>query len=252
MQVYFPKNIFTALIYNSLAPELTGVINFIPASLISKKLSENDNSIGLIPSFDLLKHKDYFVSKSFGISFENSLCNSYLYFQTHGKQIKDLGITGDVSSNEVIGCKLILKELYTTEINISLLTDSPGNSNNDLLVVGDENFISGKYNKAISLAEEIIEVISLPYVNFALASTNELLLLDFAPYTISLQAKIYDKVDNGEFGLNFTEEVKQYFKENISSFICNLDEQDVDGLDQLLRLPFYHDLIQEIIEIKFV
>jgi len=67
-----------------------------------------------------------------------------------------------------------------------------------------------------------------------------------------LQAKIYDKVDNGEFGLNFTEEVKQYFKENISSFICNLDEQDVDGLDQLLRLPFYHDLIQEIIEIKFV
>lgn len=252
MLIYFPKNIFTELIYNSLSPEISGQVEFIPASLISKKLSKNDNSIGLIPSFDLLKHKDYFVSKSFGISFENSLCNSYLYLQTEGGQIKELNLLGDVSSNEVIGSKLILKELYSTEVNIGLITDASDGKNKDLLIVGDENFTSGKYVKGLSLAEEITEVLSLPYVNFALASTSELHIRDFIKSTVGLQAAIYDRVEKGEHNLNLPDDAKLYFRENISSFICNLEEQDLDGLDQLLKLPFYHNLIQEIVEIKFV
>lgn len=56
-------------------------IEFTSAALISKKLVEDENAIGLIPTLDLLAHKDLFVSSKVGISFNALLSNSYIHFK---------------------------------------------------------------------------------------------------------------------------------------------------------------------------
>jgi len=252
MKVFFPQNIFTDLIKNSFDKSTASQISFLHSSLITGEVLKNSGSVGLIPTMDLIRHKDLFVSRSFGISFEQSLCNSYLYFHTHGKDIKELNLIGDVSSNEAIGGKLILKELYGVDVQMNLLT---GNSNTDgknILCAGDANFDDDKFLTGISFAEEIIEVFSLPYVNFVLVSKDQVVLEDFHSSIIDIQTKVYNRVEDENFGNQLSAKSKEKIKESISSFICKLDEQDMDGIDQLLRLAFYHEIISEIIEVKFV
>ena len=252
MKIFFPQNIFAELIKNSFNEGMASQINFLPSSLITSEILKSPDSVGLIPTMDLITHKDFFVSKSFGISFEESLCNSYLYFHTHGKDIKDLSLVGDVSSNEVIGGKLILKELYGVDVQINLLTGKQNVSEKNMLSVGDINFENDKFLTGISFAEEIIEVLSLPYVNFVLASTELTALESFHNSINDIQSKIYKLAESDTFGKHLSAKAKEKIKESISSFICNLDGQDFDGIDQLLRLAFYHEIIPEIIEVKFV
>ncbi len=255
MNIYFPENIFTESIKNSLPEETAAQIRFLPSSLITNELLKNprpDGAVGLIPTMDLITHKDLFVSRSFGISFEDSLCNSYLYFHTHGKEINELYLNGDVSSNEALGAKLILKELYASDVQINILAGDKNSATENTLSVGDINFKDDNFLNGISFAEEIIEVLSLPYVNFVLASAEEKPLNDFHRLMNDVQTKAYNFAEQGKFGRDLSEKAKLVIKENISSFICNLDEQDIDGIDQLLRLPFYHEIISDIIEVRYV
>ena len=252
MNIFFPQNIFTELIKSSFDERVASQISFLPSSLITSKVLENPDSIGLIPTMDLIRHKDLFVSKSFGISFEESLCNSYFYFYTHGKEMKEISLIGDVSSNEAIGGKLILKELYSVDVQVNLLASDQNRSEKNILSAGDINFNDDIFLTGISFAEEIIEVLSLPYVNFVLASKNQTMLEDFHSFVKGIQARIYNQVEEENFGSRLSTEAKKRIKESISSFVCNFDEQDMDGIDQLLRLAFYHEIISEIIEVKYV
>lgn len=252
MPVYFPQNIFTQLIKNSVGENVASQINFLPSSLITFEILKDSDSVGLIPTMDLLRHKDLFVSKSFGISFEESLCNSYLYFPSHGKDIKKLNLTGDVSSNEAILGKIIIKELYGVDVQINILTENQNSGGENMLSVGDINFEKDKFLAGISFAEEVIEILSFPYVNFVLVSTEKTVLENFHHSIGNIQSKLYTQAEDENFGNHLSGRAKEKIKESMSSFICNLDEQDLDGIDQLLRLAFYHEIISEIIEVKFV
>ncbi len=252
MSIYFPQNIFTEAIKNSLPDKIAAQIRFLPSSLIAGELLKNHDTIGLIPTMDLIAHKDLFVSRSFGIAFEDSLCNSYLYYHTHGREVNELSLNGDVSSNEVLGAKLILKELYSSDVQISLLTGNKDEGTKNILSAGDINFKDDNFLKGISFAEEVIEVLSLPYVNFVLASVQKSALESFHRSINDIQTKVYNLGEEGKFGSDISEAAKQVIKENISSFICNLDEQDIDGIDQLIRLPYFHKIIPDIIEVRYI
>ena len=252
MIIYFPQNIFTDLIKNALPEKLSIRIKFQPSSLITSEILKDPNSIGLIPTLDLIRHNDLFVSKNFGISFEESMCNSYLYYSSERKDFEDLYIIGDISSNEAVGAKLILKELYGLELKINLLIDYTKAIGKNILSVGDINFENDKYINGISFAEEITEVLSLPYVNFVLASLNQKSIEDFHKSIGNVQTNIYNNVETDNFSANLSDNARQMFKENISSFICNLDGQDIEGINQLLRLPFFHEIISDIIDVRYV
>ena len=53
----------------------------IPSSVIVKQISNNQNSVGLIPTLDLLSNKDLFISSELGISFDALLSNAYIHFK---------------------------------------------------------------------------------------------------------------------------------------------------------------------------
>ena len=86
-------------------------ISYHPSSMLSKELEKNTDAIALVPVMDLINHKDFFISSKLGISFENLLCNSYLYYNSDEKIFKDLFLFGDISSQEVILSRIIFKEL---------------------------------------------------------------------------------------------------------------------------------------------
>ena len=64
MNLAIPQNIYSALFAMALPDELKEGVNVKASSLIAKELKEGRHDVGLIPSCDLLTHKDLFISKT--------------------------------------------------------------------------------------------------------------------------------------------------------------------------------------------
>ena len=252
MRLVFPNNFITRLIIDAAPIELKGSIEFKPSSLLTSEILKDDNAAALIPVTDLLKYHDLFVSKSFGISFEGSLCNSFIYFSSGEWKINEIYLSGDITTLEAIFVKILFKEIYDSETEIKINTSSKLPIDNNSLLVGDENFHGNLLSRGISFSDEIIELISLPFVNFILASKNEKKLKEINEQLPNIQNGIYESIEQGKIDPDFSEAASEYIKKNVSSIVLNLDTNDIEGINQLIRLPYYHGIVKEIIEIKLV
>ena len=248
MKIVFPENIFTSIIALFLPEELRNHLSFQPASSISAALDKEKNSIGLIPALDILNHRELMISQKYGISFEGSLCNTYIYF-SENRSINSLNIAGDVSSSEVILSRILFKEVYNVEVEAAL-SASLNKENNNLIIAGNKNFYDDRFFGGISFSEEMIELLSLPYVNYVLASQEKELIKTLEPVLIEKIPDVYDT--SGKLGqyFSFSEKTLDYIKHNVSSLVLELDDQDMEALNQLLLLPYFHGVIKEIIEPK--
>lgn len=232
-----------------LPEELRNNLSFQPASSISAALDKEKNSIGLIPALDILNHRELVVSRKYGISFEGSLCNTYIYFSKN-RSVKSLNIAGDVSSSEVILSRILFKEIYNLEVEAAL-SASLARENNNLIIAGNQNFYDDRLFDGISFSEEMIELLSLPYINYVLASQDNELIKELEPVLVEKIPDVYDTFDKLEQYFSFSEKTFGYVKQNVSSLVLELDDQDMEALNQLILLPYFHGVIKEIIEPKF-
>ncbi|MFO7446094.1 MAG: hypothetical protein R6W90_06980 [Ignavibacteriaceae bacterium] len=251
MRFFFPQNIFTRLISEHLGEELNPDISFRPSSVLSGELEKNPDAVGLIPVMDLINHKEFFVSSKYGISFENQLSNSYLYYSPEQREIKDIHLFGDISSQEVILSKLLFKELYDTVVQIHLVADN-NISNKNLIISGDQNFADNKFIKGVSLADEVTESLNLPYVNYIFASNKKEVIEELHSGISGIEERIFNDVEGMNIDEKLPELSRDYIKSNISSLVVNFDQQDLEGLEQLIRLPYFHAIIESIVEVKYV
>ncbi|MFZ0452198.1 MAG: hypothetical protein WCE54_01365 [Ignavibacteriaceae bacterium] len=252
MKLVLPSNMFTRLMEKYLEPGLKTDLIFNPSSLITSEMMKYENCIGLIPTLDLLKNKELFVSKKHGIAFEGNLCNAYIYFKPGEKNVNEFSLLGDVSSLEVILSKILFKEIYNADIKIEILTREKKLQDKNLVVIGDKNFEDDRCFSGISFAEEVIEFLSLPFVNYVFASKNKNVLEEFNEKLENIGSKVYKNIEEYDFGEKMSKKTKDYIKTNISSFIMDFELMDIDGIDQLLRLPYYHGMVSDIIELKYV
>lgn len=229
---------------------LRNYLSFHPASSISSVLDKEKNSVGLIPALDILNHRELLISQKYGISFEGSLCNTYIYF-SGDRSVKMLNIAGDVSSSEVILSRILFKELYNLEVEIGLSASLMREGNN-LVFTGNQNFYEDRLFDGISFSEEMIELLSLPYVNYVLASPDEGLIKNFEPVLLEKIPDVYDSFNNLEQYFSFSNKTMSYVRQNISSLVLELGNQDTEALNQLLLLPYFHGVVKEIIGPKFV
>ena len=247
MHLYFPDNIFSRILINQFDEDLKSEIFFNPSANITSLVKQNE-TVGLIPTMDLVSNKDLFVSKDVGISFEGTLSNSYIYYSNQ-QDLTEIKIAGDVSTVEIILSKILFNELYKKDININIQTKLPANEISDnLIIVGDDNFRSERINNAISFAEEVIEIISLPFVNFILASPNSALLKEYSD-------KMKNSLNNGKqrpSKVDFDLAGASLIQNNLDKVFFNLTEQDIEGINQLIQLPFYYGILKDIIEVKFI
>ena len=142
--------------------------------------------------------------------------------------------------------------MYDTEIEVKILTDESKIRNQNLLLVGDNNFLLRRFEQGISFAEEIIETLSLPFVNYVFASTDKSSVEFINEQLKGKSTIIYYNVENEKFGENLTSELKTYIKDNISSFVIDFDNHDIEGINQTIRLPYFYGMIKDIIEVNYV
>ncbi|MBN1299795.1 MAG: hypothetical protein JW995_01140 [Melioribacteraceae bacterium] len=252
MKIILPANIYSAILGLMLPDTVKENIEISASSLISNKLAEDKNSLGLLPSFELLSNPDLYVSGEIALSFDGALSNSYLYFMPDKNKFDKILMRGDVSSNEVLLSKIIFKERFELTPEIVLDTADINFDENNYLICGqDNNDFVNTYN-GISFADQIAEFIDFPYVNYVLASYNSSMLTDTAALLKSIDEKIEDNIFTLLDKMSLPAQFSKYVAENIDTVYFELTENEKEGLGELLKLPFYHGMIEEIKELKFV
>lgn len=250
-KIYLPQNIFTRIFLSELSENTDTSFQYLSSALISRKISTEENSIGFIPSMDLITHKDLFVSAEIGISFNALLSNAYLHFKENQTTIDKLFLKGDISSNEALLSKILLKEMYDVDITPRLITPEFMVQDENMLIAGDENYEKELFLNGLSFAEEIIELINAPYVNFLLASKDENLLKSFV-----IKHRDDFVIGHPESFNNLLKDFPQnsidFISVNMQHVIFDLEDQDLEGIKNLLQLPYYHGITQDLFEIKFV
>lgn len=249
-RIYFPQNIFSQILVGKLDKSEKDSFTFLPSAFLTKKLSEDFSAVALIPTSDIITNKELYISSKVGISFEGSLGNSYIFYEKEKNTIESLKLFGDASTMEVIFGKILFKELYNANVGIVLTTDKTKLDNGNYIIAGDDNFLEIRYKNGISFAEEVVDMISAPFVNYVIASQDKDVLIE-------VSNEIFEKVsymDYSNISLpdEFPSESLDFIKGNISKVFYALDNQDIEGINQLIRLPFYHGIIKDIVEVKFV
>jgi hypothetical protein len=250
-KLYLPQNIFSRIFLSEIEDKSGIEFEFVPSSLIVKKISNEKDSVGLIPTMDLISNKELFISSEIGISFNALLSNSYIHFKEEQETIDELFLRGDVASNEVILSKILFKEFYDVEVKTTLLNREIVDFNDNILIIGDENYEKELFLNGLSFAEEIIELINTPYVNFVLAAHSEETLKEInSKFKSSLTKGHENNFD--DLSPDFPKTSLDFISVNIQHLVFDLEEQDLEGIKALLQLPYFHGMIKDMIEVKFV
>lgn len=251
MSIVIPQNIFSTLFALSLPDDEKGKIIVKESSLISKELENDKNLIGVIPSLDLLRHPEIFVSKNFAISFDGILSNSYLYFKPEQNSFDKILLRGDISSNDLLISKILFPEQYGIEPEFVLDTKDLDFSNNNYLIVGMENNTYPITNNGISFSDHIAELLDFPYVNFVLASYNEEKLEQFEEILQNSIELINKNFQEYLSKLNLEPKLYDFINNNANSIYFDFTQNERVALEELLKLPYYHGITEELVEVKF-
>lgn len=246
-----PQNIFSKIFFSELNQKDNLQFKFLNSPLIAQRLKNDPDTLGLMPVLDLLRFNDLFVSSEIGISFNALLSNSYMHFKEGQESLSEIFLKGDVSSNEVILSKILFKEFYDVEVKHTLVADEISHQKDNILIVGDENYEKELFLNGLSFAEEVIEVISAPYVNFVLASSSEDTLKRFT----SNHKADFSKGHSENLG-GILEDLPatsiDFISVNMQHVIFDFEDQDLEGIKSILQMPYYHGIIKDILEVKFV
>lgn len=252
MNIIIPKNIYATLFALTLPNNLKESVLIKESSLIVKELENNKENVGLIPSFDLLLHPELFVSESFAISFDGLLSNSYLYFKHEQNSLKKILLRGDVSANDLIMSKILFPEQYGIEPEFTFDTQSIDFDSNNYLIVGIENDVYPVLNNGVSFSDHIAELLNYPYVNFVLASFSEESLKEVSKSINNVNENITNQLNEYLGKLQLNAKLSEFIQNNLNSVYFDFTENEKEALNELLKLPYYHGIIEDLVEVKFV
>ena len=252
MKLIIPQNIFATLFALTIDKNKRSIISPRESSSIQTEVQNNDDAVALMPVCDLLKAQDLFVSAKFGLAFDGLLSNSYLYFADN-KALSEISLTGDVSANEIILAKILFSERYDSELKFLIEIDQNITNEKNFLVAGNDNFYSGYFEKGISFADEIAELLDYPFLNYILVSKSEEALKNMHEF---LPDELDNTVENSlvtnlnDFGLS--ENAAEFIRMNWNSVYFNLLDNELEGMRELVKQIYYYRVIDDIFDIRFV
>ncbi|MCK9281165.1 MAG: hypothetical protein M0P71_11125 [Melioribacteraceae bacterium] len=248
---YIPQNIFSAFV--ALTTPALSNYNFITknASLITRELNNDKEAIGLIPSCELINNKNIFVSSKIAISFDGLLSNSYFYFKPNQKELSTIFLRGDVTLNEVLLSKILFSELYSTDPEFVIDTKEKLSDVDNYIIVGNENLDPRVFGKGMSLSDEIAELIDFPYVNFVVASYNQEKIEKLNKAMLNLDEIVEENLDKIIKKIDLSTDSEKFIRENFNSVYFEMTSNEMDALKELIKLLYYHGLIEDIFEISF-
>jgi len=251
MNIIIPQNIYATFFALSLPDSQKEKIVVKESSLIAKELEKEKDAIGIIPSLDLLSHPEIFVSKNFAISFDGLLSNSYLYFMPEQNNLDTILLRGDIAANDLILAKILFPEQYGIEPEIALDINPIEFDNNNYLIVGMENDIYPITNNGISFSDHVAELIDYPYVNFVLASYSEESLKQFEEKSPNVSELINENLQEYLGKLKLDSKLNDLISNNMNSVYFDFTQNEKEALEELLKLPYYHGITKDLVELKF-
>ncbi len=252
MNILIPQNIFSAIFALSLPENVQSNIVVKESSLIGRELELSDNSIGLMPSCDLIDHRDLFVSSKAGISFDGELSNTYFYFVPEQTVFNKIFLRGDISKNEVLLSKILFAEKFSSEVEFLIDTEPLKLGERNYIIAGNEN-LSPEYLKTrLSFSDEMADLLNSPYTNFLLVSRNERMLKEFDSMLGSLDSIIEDNINKILGRITLENSVADYIRENLNTVYYEITENETDSLKELIKLLYYHGFVDDMFDIKFV
>lgn len=252
MRQIFPNNIFSTLFILSIDEENKKRIEIKDSSLIIEEISADQNAIGLIPSLDLINHRDLFVSKKLGVSLNGLLSNSYVYFNSENAEINKLNLKGDISTNEVILSKIIFQERYSTVPEITLDSNEKFSDSKNYLISGNNNWKGNIFRRGTSFSEQVAEMIDFPYVNFIFASQQKSIIEEFNSRFEKVGEKILSNAEENLNKIGLDEVVNEFIMNNLDGVKFDFTEYDNTAFSELLKLAYYHQILDDLFDIKFV
>lgn len=252
MRLIIPNNIFATFFLLSIDESERPEVLVKDSSLIVSELENDENSIALIPSLDLIDNRELYVSSKLGLAFEGLLSNTYVYYLENNSEISKVFLRGDVSKNEVILSKIIFRERYNIEPEFSLDINQSIDEDKNYLVIGSQNWNNNFYKMGISFSEQISDILEFPYVNFLFASKNENLLKDFNKQFANVTKSIINSLEPNLQKIDLSDEVNNFILKEIPFVYFDFTEAESEGLKELLQLAYYHQIFDDIFNIKFV
>ncbi len=252
MKLFIPQSIFAGIAVYNLDGKILSDLESRPAANIVNELESGNCDAAIIPAFDLLRHPELFISRKTCIAFDGALCNSFLYFQKGKFEIEELFFSGDVTSNELFLSKIIFEEMYDVDVNITLETKEPDFERHNYLVVGNSNYDKDLFRRGISFAEQLSEFFNYPYVNFILAAKNEEILKELNEQFNNIDETIEDNLSTILNKLNLSDESKEYIHANFNQVYFEMTENEIEGLNEMLKFPYYKGIVKEMIDLKLV
>lgn len=250
MKIAFPNNIYAKALAASLPENISSQIYYRESALLGAELDSGNADIALLPSCDLLKREALFVSQKAALSFDGDLANSYFYFS--GSNLSEISLRGDISSNDVILSKILFKEKYETSPQFIIDTHKDIDPAKNYLIAGDENFKESKFEKGLSFADELSVLLFLPYVSNVFASKSAEVIQEFNSYMEKIDEKIEDNLEAYLTGMHLEAPVKEFFMNNFNNVYFEMTDNEKEGLLELLKMPYYHGIIEELHDIKFI
>ena len=252
MKLIIPNNIFATLFFLSIDEKDRPDVIVKESPLIASELENNESSVALIPSLDLIDNRELYVSSKLGLAFEGLLSNSYLYYFDENSEVNNVGLRGDISKNEVILSKILFRERYNLTPEFSLDTNKDLNENNDYLITGSENWNNNLYKKGISFSEQTSDILDFPYMNYLFVAKDEDSIKFFNNQFKNISKSIITKLEINLSKIGLAVEVDDFIKKEIPSVYYELTDAELEGLKELLQLVYYHQIYEDIFDVKLV
>ncbi len=246
-----PQTIFADLFVSAFPKEFFSVTQLSNTELLNF-LASGQIDLALIPSLEIINEENIFVSKNFGISFDGPLSDDYLYFPKNEKNLSKVALAGTVSLNEVILSKVIFRENYFFEIEQKVLSSLKDAEDSTLIASGDINFANGNFSHGDSFAEYVAEFIDAPYLKFVLVSLSKENIEFVNNNLVRVEEQLMLSVKSLLMKKGFPDEAIIFFLDNLDSVYFELTEIEIEGYEDLRKVPFYYGLTDEIKEITFV
>lgn len=255
MKIIHPDNFFFNILFS--IKEIQQSSSKTPSMLLSKKLIDREADAAFIPVMDLVTHSDFYVSKKIGFGFDGDLSDTFIYYKAGEDDFDTINLSGDVSTTESLLLKFLMKENYEKDIKLQILDPQKSSEeislfNLNILISGDDNFVGDRFLKGVSFSDEIIETFEIPYIKYLLCANSEEKLHAAENLFENVEEKFFSYCEQKKWENPFSQKFQYYFEENFSRIVLELTPDDIDAALQLVRMPYYHGMVDEIKEIKFI
>ncbi len=244
-----PNNIFANMLASALPREFFSFY-YLSNSEILKGLVNGEIDIAIMPSLEILNENKLFVSRKLGVAFDGPLSDDYLYYAKNS--LETLKLAGSTSMNEILLSKILFKENYETEVNLEVVASPPEKFDENYLVSGNENFDGALYEKGDSFAEHVANFLEAPYLKYIIVSLHKENIEMVHQNVYAPESEIEITFPTLLSTLGYDEKTIDFIKTNFDGLYFELTQTEIDGFDEMRKLPFYYGLFEEVKDINFV